>query len=309
METAILTGVNANETVNSNKFFDFDKARVQTLTLEQLERTHKENDVYNKPLRGIYHYDLIKQVVEMCNAHNYKAEIYDLFAAQNKDRNTPGVVLLPQVEAQFGDHAVEAHILRRVFANIRLTDFDDAENTTNIAVAFHQKGIQVGFGNMVQICHNQCMLGASNYIATYSDKGQGRGNGITIEEALLTVNGWLDDAQDRVMQERTRMERMKAIDVPAEQLFLIIGMLTSMRVKCDTRVSEIKEYTTYPLNQSQISKFTETLLVQYNRHKKVTVWDIYNAATDLYKADSMDIPSLLPQNRSMVSFLTEQFNL
>lgn len=145
------------ETTLNNKFFDFEKAKVQTLSLDQLARTHKENDIYGKPLRGIYHYDLLNQIIGMCNAQNYDVEVYDLFAAQNKDRNTPGVVLLPQVEAQYGERAVEAHILRRVFANIRITNFDDADHTTNLAVAFHQKGIQVGFGNMVMICHNQCM--------------------------------------------------------------------------------------------------------------------------------------------------------
>lgn len=30
------------ETTLNNKFFDFEKAKVQTLTLDQLERTHKE---------------------------------------------------------------------------------------------------------------------------------------------------------------------------------------------------------------------------------------------------------------------------
>ena len=104
------------ETTLNNKFFDFEKAKVQTLSLDQLARTHKENDIYGKPLRGIYHYDLLNQIIGMCNAQNYDVEVYDLFAAQNKDRNTPGVVLLPQVEAQYGERAVEAHILRRVFA-------------------------------------------------------------------------------------------------------------------------------------------------------------------------------------------------
>jgi len=292
-----------------NKFFDFEKAKVQTLTLEQLERTHKENDVYGNPLKGIYHYALLQQIIAMCNEQNYNVEVYDLFAAQNKDRNTPGVVLLPQVEQQFGERAVEAHILRRVFANIRLTDFDDDGKTTNLAVAFHQKGIQVGFGNMVQICHNQCMLSPSQYISTYSEKGQGRGNGVSIPEVLDTVKSWLLDARHIIVTEREKIQRMQEIECNANQLFTLIGMLTALRVKCDTHETEIKENRTYPLNQAQISKFTESLLLSYHRGQRVSVWDIYNAATDLYKADSMDIPALLPQNRAMTVFLDEQFNL
>ncbi len=297
------------ETTLNNKFFDFEKAKVQTLTLDQLERTHKENDVYGNPLRGIYHYALLNEIIGMCKEQSYNVEVYDLFAAQNKDRNTPGVVLLPQVEAQYGERAVEAHILRRVFANIRLTNFDDEEKTTNLAVAFHQKGIQVGFGNMVKICHNQCMLSPTQYIATYSEKGTGRGNGVTIPEVLDTVKSWLIDARHIIVTEREKIEKMQSIQVDAQQLFLLIGMLTALRVKCDTHESEIKETRVYPLNQAQISKFTESLLLRYHRNQNVTVWDIYNAATDLYKANSMDIPALLPQNRAMTAFLDEHFGL
>lgn len=295
--------------MTNNQFFDFEKAKVQTLNLQQLERTHKENDVYGKPLRGIYHYQLMNQIIDMCNEQGYGVEVYDLFAAQNKDRNTPGVVLLPQMEQQYGTRAVEAHILRRVFANIRLTDFDDEDNTTNLAVAFHQKGIQVGFGNMVKICHNQCMLSPTQYASTYSEKGTGRGNGLSIPDLLDTVKSWLFDARHIIVTERERIERMKEVTCNAETILQIIGLLTAIRVKCDTSVKEIKESKVYPLNQAQISKFTENLLIQQHQNDRISVWDIYNAATDLYKANTMDIPSLLPQNRAMVSFLEEQFNI
>lgn len=289
-----------------NSFFDFEKAKVQALTLEQLERTHKENDVYGNPLRGIYHYVLIQQIIQMANEQNYDVEIYDMFAAQNKDRNQPGVVILPQVERQFGNHAVEAHILRRVFTNIRLKDFDDDAHTTNFAVAFHQKGIQVGMGNMVKICHNQCMLGASQYAATYSDKGS-RNEKYGIEGILDVVKSWLVDARRIIVEERERIECMKRIEIPAQQMFTIIGMLTAIRVKCDTSHKEIRDNKTYPLNQSQVSALTEDMMLRYHENSKVTVWDLYNSATELYKATSMDIPSLLPQNRSMVNFINEMY--
>jgi hypothetical protein len=298
-------------TTLSNKLFDFEKARVQTLTIEQLQRTHKENDVYGRPLRGIYHYELLNQLVNQCNEIGYNVEVYDLFAAQNKDRNTPGVVLLPQVEQQYGERAVEAHILRRVFANIRITDFDDDEKTTNLAVAFHQKGIQVGFGNMVKICHNQTMLHADKYIATYNERGKGRAEqNFTVQQVLDTVKSWLVDARHIIVSEREKIERMKSIEVSAEQIFTIIGMLTAIRVKCDTSIKEIRENRVYPLNQAQISQFTESLMLKHcNNGGRISAWDLYNSATDLYKADTMDIPQIMPQNRAFVSFLDEQFNL
>lgn len=294
---------------NENQFLDFEKEKTQMLTIDQLGRTYKENDVYGNPLRGIYHYDLLNKVSDLAKEQGFKTEFYDLFAAQNRDRNTPGVVILPQVEAQYGSKAVEAHILRRVFANIRLLDLDDDTYTTNIAIAFHQKGIQAGFGNMVKICHNQCMLGADSYAATYSDKGQGRGKGMPIEQVLEAIKSWLMDARHIVIKERETIEQMKSIDVSADRMYQLIGLLTTMRVASDTTYYEIRSAETYPLNQSQITRFTEAMLLRYHNTNHISVWDVYNAATELYKADTMEIPALLPQNRAMCNFLKQQFGI
>ena len=292
--------------MEANKFFDFEKAKTQSLTLEQLQKTHKENDVYGNPLRGIYHYELIQQIIKMCNEQRFNVEVYDLFAAQNKDRQQPGVVLLPQVEQAYGERAVEAHILRRVFANIRITDFDDDEHTTNIAVGFHQRGIQVGMGNMVKVCHNQCMLNASQYASTYSDKGR-TGEKYDIQGLLDVVKSWIVDARRIVLEEREKIERMKSIEIKPQEVFTLIGMLTMARVAADTSHKEIRVNKTYPLNQSQISQLAEDLMMRNHTNQRISVWDVYNSATELYKAEKMDIPQLLPQNRAMVEFLTDMY--
>lgn len=294
------------EMTKTGQFLDFETAKVQTLSLADLERTHKENDIYGKPLRGIYHHDLIREIKARAEANNYKVEIYDLFAAQNKERNCPGVSLLPQIEAIHGEHAVEAHILRRVYANIRLTNMDDEETTTNLAVAFHQKGIQVGFGPMVKICHNQCMLSPEHYATTY---GKGDGLGLTIPQILEKVENWFANAQSIIGKQREKMEKMKSIEIEASRTFQLIGMLTAIRVACDTQNKDIRRAGTYPLNQAQIGQLTEDMLVAYNKSGKVTLWDFYNSATEMFKANRMDIPQMLPQNREFVKFMDEQFAL
>lgn len=292
------------EAATEDKFFDFEKAKTQKITLEQLGRTYRENDVYGHPLKGIYHYDLFNKVIAECEDVGYNVEVYDMFAAQNRDRNQPGVVKLPQVEAQKGENAVEAHILRRVFANIRITDFDDGETTTNLAVAFHQKGIQIGFGPNVMICHNQCLLNPKLYMSTYSEKGR-KGSGIELSTMLDTLKSWLVDARHIVETDRERIEKMKNTRVSAEQMFTLIGLMTAMRVKSDTTRKSIRENITYPLNQSQITVFTEDMLEAYHTKEVVTAWDMYNSATNMYKANKMDIPALLPQNRAFVDFINK----
>ena len=290
--------------VNEDKFFDFEKAKTQAITLEQLSRTHREDDVYGNPLRGIYHFDLFNKVIDECTELGYNVEVYDMFAAQNRDRQSPGVVRLPQVEAVKGQHAVEAHILRRVYANIRITDFDNDETTTNVAVAFHQKGIQIGFGPNVMICHNQCMLSPELYMSSYSEKGK-KGSGMEVAAMLDTLKSWLVDARHIIETDRERIAKMKETRITAEQMFLLIGLMTATRVKADTSRKSIRENITYPLNQSQITLFTEDMLEAYHDKEFVTAWDMYNSATNLYKANRMDIPVLLPQNRAMVNFMRD----
>lgn len=290
--------------VNEDKFFDFEKAKTQAITLEQLSRTHREDDVYGNPLRGIYHFDLFNKVIDECTELGYNVEVYDMFAAQNRDRQSPGVVRLPQVEAVKGQHAVEAHILRRVYANIRITDFDNDETTTNVAVAFHQKGIQIGFGPNVMICHNQCMLSPELYMSSYSEKGK-KGSGMEVAAMLDTLKSWLVDARHIIETDRERIAKMKETRITAEQMFLLIGLMTATRVKADTSRKSIRENITYPLNQSQITLFTEDMLEAYHDKEFVTAWDMYNSATNLYKANRMDIPAILPQNRAMVNFMRD----
>lgn len=296
--------------METSKFLDFETNKVQALTLEQLRNTARENDIYGKPLKGIYHFELLEQLNEIANRYNLNAEIWDCFAAQNKDKTACGVVLLPELEEKHGEKAVQAHVLRRIFANIRLRNFDTDELTTNLAVAFHQKGIEVGFGNNVQICHNQTMLCPSQYASTYaSERGAKGEKNLTIQEVIAKVDEWLSTAEERITAERNTIKRMKETQVNANTALQLIGMLTAMRVKADTKIKELRETMVYPLSNTQINSFTEKLLLQFKDNNELTAWDIYNAATDLYKPTSMEVNNILPQNRAMCAVLKQFFNI
>lgn len=132
--------------------FDFTANTIEQMTLDTLRRTYKENDIYGAPLKGIYHYQVIERMEEICRRHNLNYEVEEIFAAQNRNKNEPGVVVLPQVEEKFGDKAVEAHILRRIYTTIRIKDHETDELTTTLVVAFHQDGIQAAIGPCVKIC-------------------------------------------------------------------------------------------------------------------------------------------------------------
>ena len=108
------------ETTEARKTLDFSKEKVQTITLAELEATYKENDVYGRPLGGIYHSDLINGISDMAREAGLEVEMGDMFAVNNLDGKRPGVALLPEVEDKEGERSIRAHLLRRVFAVIRL---------------------------------------------------------------------------------------------------------------------------------------------------------------------------------------------
>ena len=282
---------------DSHECLNFDKDKVQVITLSQLKRTHKEDDAYGYPMKGVYHSDLIEGLGRIIEDAGLEMQIDEIFAAQNKEKTQPGVALLPKVEEIYGSHAIEAHILRRVFANISIHNLDDDEFTTNLAVAFHQNGIQVGFGNMVKVCHNQCLLGADSVVSTYGK------NKVTLDTLFETVKNWMSNFNEKVIRERERLNRLKDVIVTPDTILKMIGTLTAIRVAHDTTYDEIKSHGVYPLSQTQINKFTEELMLIQHRQAFVSLWNIYNVATDLYKADRMEIPNILPQQEAMRDFI------
>lgn len=297
------------ELPSAAQFLDFEKNKVQPLTLEQLEMTVKENrgDDRSCP-HGIYHYAMIEKMLDMCAKHGYDAEVYDLFATNNKEKQTPGVSLNPELENKYGIRSVKAHTLRRVYANVRLTNFDDDKLTTNLAISYTQRGIQVGFGSMVKICHNQNFLGKGQFVADYTISNHyanGEEYKTDLQGIFRKVDQWLKDAEHIVINDRETIERMKRSILTPEQIFIIIGALTSLRVMCDSQNKKIRYAGVYPLNQTQISKFTEDLLVEQKDCGQISAWQLYNVATNIYKPNTCDQSNILPQNVEMVNFMRQ----
>lgn len=278
--------------------FDFQKNGIEVMDFDTLRRTYKENDIYGNPIRGIYHYQAIQRMMDICEKHNLNYEVEEIFAAQNKNKTQPGVVILPQVELTYGEKAVEAHVLRRIYTTIRIKDWETDELTTTLVVAYHQDGIQAAIGPCVKICHNQCILSPERSVANY---GKGK---VTTEELFERVDSWMANFEVNLSEDIERIRRLKSRVVTPEEIYMYIGMLTAMRVSHDSSDKKLSSgVETYPLNQGQISAFTEEVLKLSLTKKQITAWDLYNVATELYKPGKTDFPALIPQNGAMAELL------
>lgn len=286
---------------------NFAEKPVQVLTLEELERSYHENLPTGDPVGGIYHFALIQELLNIFEQRGLKPVVQEVFAAANRDSKRPGVTLLPQLEAQYGDRAIEAHLLRRVYANIEIRSDETDDVVTCLAVAYHQKGIQLGIGPMVKVCHNQTILGAQDVVSNYTCySGQSRKDKFSLEMVLARAEQWADDYEPYQKIRAERISAMKSVLMDRDGMLRFIGVLVERRILHDSANEVLHVSNPYPLNSGQINETAENLMVLMRHDEPISYWDAYQQLNTVLKPDRMDIPQVLPQSLALYEALTEQ---
>lgn len=286
---------------------DFTENKVQVLTLDDLEKTYRENMTDGTPVGGIYHFELIHQVTDIFEREGLKPEIQEIFAANNRDSKCPGATVLKELEEQYGERAVEAHLLRRVYANILIRADETDHVVTCLAVAYHQKGIQLGIGPMVRVCHNQTILGAQDVIANYSCYGTNKSETrIGIKELMERARQWAGDYAPQQEQRHATMQQLATAPFDRDDMLRLIGRLVELRIAHDTANATLHDSSPYPLSSCQINETAEQLMLMMDDTEAPrTYWDAYQQLNTVLKPDRMDIPQVLPQSLALFETLKE----
>ena len=291
----------------NERTLNFAEAPVQVLTLEELERSYHENLPTGDPVGGIYHFALIQQVLELFEKRGLKPSVQEIFAAANRDSKRPGVTILPQLEEKFGEKAVEAHLLRRVYANIEIRSDETDDVVTCLAVAYHQKGIQFGIGPMVKVCHNQTILGAQDVVSNYTCYGgQSRKDKLTLEMVMARAELWAQDYEPYQKIRAERISTMKSAQMDREGMLRLIGVLVEKRILHDSQNEVLRVATPYPLNSSQINETSEQLIALMRHDEPVSYWDAYQQLNTVLKPGRMDIPQVLPQSLALFETMFDE---
>ena len=285
---------------------NFAEKPVQVLTLGELERSYHENLPTGDPVGGIYHFALIQQVLAIFEKRGLTPVVQEIFAAANRDSKRPGVTLLPQLEEQYGERSIEAHLLRRVYANIEIRSDETDELVTCLAVAYHQKGIQLGIGPMVRVCHNQTILGAQDVVSNYTCYGgQNRKDKLSLESMIGRAELWADEYEPYQKIRRERMNALKSAEFTRTDMLQLIGILVEKRILHDTQNEELHLSTPYPLNSSQINETSEQMITLMSRQEPQSYWDAYQQLNTVLKPGRMDIPQVLPQSLALFETMYE----
>lgn len=285
---------------------NFAEAPVQVLTLEELEKSYHENLPTGDPVGGIYHFALIGEVLEAFERRGLTPVVQEIFAAANRDSRRPGVTLLPQLEEKYGERAIEAHLLRRVYANIEIRSDETDDIVTCLAVAYHQKGIQLGIGPMVKVCHNQTILGAQDVVSNYSCFGMKKSEKLGVYDIIARAQQWADDYEPYQKIRRERIGMLKSAQMDREGMLRLIGILVEKRILHDTANEVLRQSSPYPLNSSQINETSEQLIALMRHDAPISYWDAYQQLNTVLKPQRMDIPQVLPQSLALFETMVEQ---
>ena len=291
----------------NERTLNFAEAPVQVLTLEELEKSYHENLPTGDPVGGIYHFALIQKVLELFEQRGLKPVVQEVFAAANRDSKRPGVTLLPQLEEKFGERAIEAHLLRRVYANIEIRSDETDDIVTCLAVAYHQKGIQLGIGPMVKVCHNQTILGAQDVVSNYTCySGQSRKDKYSLDMVFARAEQWAEDYEPYQKIRAERVSDMKSAQMDRERMLRLIGVLVEKRILHDSANEVLHVSNPYPLNSSQINETSEQLIALMRHDEPISYWDAYQQLNTVLKPGRMDIPQVLPQSLALFETMYEE---
>ena len=275
---------------------DFRKNRTQELSLADLGRTYCENYPNGEPVGGIYHHILIAAMLGRIERVGLKPELQTITAADNRDRMRPGVTIFKEREEKYGEGSFESHALRRVYAIIKVKDFEDKDTDYNCAISYHQKGISVGFGPQVRVCQNMMIMGARYFISTTSlgsiiGKQENMKN---LTELVTKCDEVLEGFSEHVVTWRGQLERLKEVRLEVNQCRVIFSRLMEERILFDTANKQLHKPLIYPLNDTCIKAAYERYLALVTPHsnKAITAWQFYNILNEDLKPSRVDMPVL-----------------
>lgn len=319
VENILLSEADENQLLNpisdNNTYFEpfTEVEKTKGITLQQLAESADIVDIKGDLSNEINAYQLINQVTSICNEFGLTYEIKDLFVADNKNKALGNGISINkqlceayQLENQTTNIPFKAVTFNRVFANINLSDLSNSTHVANIVVASNQKGLQVAIGANAYACRNQTILGARNICTTYGTSDKIKNISDFIERVREMIKDYSFDRDVNILN------KMKSIKLDTSTIYQMIGELTSIRCAFDSKIKSIKGLVNsdvYPLNQSQICKFTESLLLTFKAKGVLSLYDVYQSATALYKVASMDLPNVLPQNNAFANYLNNRYNL
>lgn len=284
----------------STKIFDFSKEKTQEISLSDLKQSRDEVLANGKSMNGITHHALIMSVLEMMQKHNRVCELGPLYVSDNNSKFMPGVMISRELERTYGVGHISTILFNRMLTQIHIRDAENDEYNGSIAIAFHQGGIELAYGQNVKICSNLSILGGE-HVRTYGTSK------VQLKDALQIVDDWIVLHDEKIERDMKLIQTMKDFHMDYQRMCVFIGMLRLMAVKHEKFIPG-----NAPLNKSQLSNLEYEYLLNYDKDAESVnnLWKVYNLATRFHHAgndsNTTEIPNLLECNTRLGNFIVSE---
>lgn len=200
----------------------------------------------------------------------------------------------------------EDYLVRRMVTRIDLplVGFENTENRMNASIAMtyiytdNQKGIQIAFGENVNVCENLSTFGGYNF-STYGSSKVG------FEDGIELMNHWLQNINVVHDKHLLLIEDLMNTQVKSLEFQRIIGSLFEKAVRFNSG-----ESISAPLSQSEISAMVQKGLPVLKEDKDyLTGWEIMNWGTAVLKPHTSDMTHLIPDLADFNTFLCNEFGV
>lgn len=171
-----------------------------------------------------------------------------------------------------------------------------------IAFSYHDKGIDVAFGQNVHDCSNMCIYG-SNLMSTY-----GTNKNVDYDKLLTSFTQWCSQLEAMSEKDLAIINAMQSKKITGKDMVNFIGKMEIAAVAANIGLKNIA-----PMNVTQVGAVTQSLLKKDNNifreDNEGTLWDFYNNFTAVLKGDKSDIVSLLTDTRNIGDLILSAFEI
>lgn len=314
-----------------NEIFKFNEGEtVKDIPLQILAQSLMITDSKGRPPknRPIQSWELVDTIHSLCTEAGLDVEIKHIYVPEKE--STPVINKEEKDLYASGENIpINKWLFNKVGIVIHLNHPDDHESVTAIAAAFHEKGIQVGWGQQVSMCSNFCIFGA-NTLYTFGEDRMG------FEKLMEALKNWIMQFEIKRSEDLAIIDGMKKFTIDDSviefQLDAIVGNLYRAAVRKNYMASE----TRFVFNMSQTSEFVQNLERKLQDHylkvselnekikaiqtpettiveieaaqaniEVLTLWDLYNWGTEILKPETTDIANVFQVVTWWSKFLLE----
>lgn len=165
------------------------------------------------------------------------------------------------------------------------------------------KGMQIAFGERVNVCDNLMAFGQYHFSTYGSSK-------VSFDDGLQLLSHWTQNIRELHEKHCNVVDYLKSYEVPLRDFQRIIGSLFEKAVRFNSGDHSLIA----PLNQAQVAAMVGSG-IDYLKTKEtipageyITAWDVLSWGTNTLKAQNSDMIDLLKCSTAFNDFMHEEFD-